>query len=59
MKARLAEAIEERFAPARARRAELLERPDDVEAVLARGAARAGERARATRDRALRACGLR
>jgi len=59
MKTRLAEAIEERFAPARERRAQLLERPDEVEAILARGAARAAERARATRDRALRACGLR
>jgi tryptophanyl-tRNA synthetase len=59
LKARLVEAIEERFAPARARRAELLADPAEVECVLARGAQAARARAVATRDAALRACGLR
>ena len=59
LKARLTEAIEERFAPARARRQELLADPAEVDRVLAAGAARARERAVATRDRALAACGLR
>lgn len=59
LKVRLVEAIEEHFAPARARREELLADPGEVERVLARGAERARERAVATRDRALAACGLR
>jgi tryptophanyl-tRNA synthetase len=59
MKQRLTQAIEETFAPARERRAALLADPGEVERVLARGAARARERATATRDRAFRACGLR
>lgn len=59
LKARLVEAVEERFAPARARRAELLADPEQVERVLAAGAATARARAVATRDAALRACGLR
>jgi tryptophanyl-tRNA synthetase len=59
LKARLVEAIEERFAPARARREELLADPGRLEAVLSAGAARARDRARAVRDRALAACGLR
>jgi tryptophanyl-tRNA synthetase len=59
LKARLVDAIEARFAPARARRAELLADPGEVDRVLARGARTARERAVATRDAALRACGLR
>ena len=59
LKARLVEAIEERFAPARARRRELLADPDELERVLARGAEVARARAVATRDAALAACGLR
>ncbi len=59
LKARIIEAIEEHFAPARARREELLRDPGEVERILARGAERAAERARAVRDRALAACGLR
>jgi tryptophanyl-tRNA synthetase len=59
MKQRLVQAIEERFAPARRRRAELLADPGEVDRVLARGAAAARERAARTRDRALAACGLR
>jgi tryptophanyl-tRNA synthetase len=59
MKVRLCEAIEATFAPARARREHLLANPGEVERVLAGGAARARERARATRDRAYAACGLR
>jgi tryptophanyl-tRNA synthetase len=59
LKARLVEAMEEHFAPARARREELVAHPEQVDRVLAAGAAAARERAQAVRDRALRACGLR
>jgi len=59
LKARLTEAIEERFRPARERRAELLADPAEVDRVLARGAETARRRAVATRDRAFAACGLR
>jgi tryptophanyl-tRNA synthetase len=59
MKQRLTAAIEEKFAPARARRAELLADRGQVERILAQGAERARQRARATRDRALAAAGLR
>jgi tryptophanyl-tRNA synthetase len=59
MKQRLVQAIEERFAPARARREELLKDPAEVDRVLARGALKARARAVAVRDRAFRACGLR
>ena len=59
LKQRLVEAIEEKFAPARARREELLSDLGEVERVLAKGAEKARQRASATRDRALRACGLR
>ncbi len=59
LKVRLVEAIEEHFAPARERREALLQDPGEVDRILERGAAVARERARATRDRALRACGLR
>jgi tryptophanyl-tRNA synthetase len=50
--------IESTFAPFRARRNELLQRPDDVEDVLRDGARRAREVARATIDAARAACGL-
>lgn len=59
LKGRLAEAIEARFAPARAQREELLAHPERVEAALAAGAERARQQARAVRDRCYRACGLR
>ena len=59
MKMRVVEAMEEHFAPARARREELLADPGQVDAILAHGAETARERARAVRDRALAACGLR
>jgi tryptophanyl-tRNA synthetase len=59
MKARLIEAIDAAFGPARARRKALLENPGEVEGVLAAGGRRARERARATVDRCYRACGLR
>lgn len=59
LKQRLTEAIEERFAPARARREELLADPAEVDRVLSAGAEVARARASAVRDRALRACGLR
>ena len=59
LKVRLIESIEEHFAPARARREELLADPAEVDRILADGAERARARAVATRDRALAACGLR
>jgi tryptophanyl-tRNA synthetase len=59
LKQRLAEAVEAFFAPARERREELESDPGEVDAILRRGAEKARARARATRDRALAACGLR
>ena len=59
IKARLIEAVDSAFGPARARRKALLESPGEVEQVLAAGGRRARERARATVDRCYRACGLR
>ncbi len=59
LKARLIEAIEAHFAAAREKRAHLLARPEEVERVLASGAAKASARARATLERAYRACGIR
>ena len=59
MKARLIEAMNAAFGPARARRKELLARPAEVDGILAAGGRRARERARATVDRCYRACGLR
>ena len=59
LKVRLVEAIEEHFGPARARRAELLADPAEVDRILDAGAAVAREQACAVRDRALAACGLR
>ena len=59
LKMRLHEAIEAHFAPARARREELLAYPAQVDAILEAGASKARARAREVRDRALAACGLR
>lgn len=59
LKQRLIQAIDERFAAARERREELLANPQELEDVLQEGARRARERARAVRDRAIEACGLR
>lgn len=59
LKLAIVDAMEAYFAPARARRAELVADPAEVERVLARGAERARERAVRVRDRALSACGLR
>jgi tryptophanyl-tRNA synthetase len=59
MKARIIEAIEETFAPARARREQLLADPGEVDRILARGAEKARAIAVGVRDRALAACGLR
>ena len=53
------EAMEEHFAPARARREELLADPAEVDRILAAGAEKARARATEVRDRALLACGLR
>lgn len=51
--------IEERFAPARAAREDLLAHPEKVEAVLTKSAERARSIARATMDRCRKATGLR
>jgi len=59
LKARLIEAIDAAFGPARARRKELRADPAAVERVLVAGGRRARERARATVDRCYQACGLR
>jgi tryptophanyl-tRNA synthetase len=59
MKVRLAEEIEERFAPARAKREELLADRGELDNILARGAETARARARETVDRCYRACGIR
>jgi tryptophanyl-tRNA synthetase len=59
MKARFVEAMEAEFAPARARREELLSDPAALDRLLARGAEAARARARATVDRCYAACGLR
>ncbi len=59
LKVRLIEAIDEHFGAARDRRRELLADPAEVDRALERGAKIARERAAATRDRALLACGLR
>ena len=59
LKQRLIDAIEDRFRAARERRDALLADPAEVERVLRAGADRARARATRTRDRALRACGLR
>ncbi|MEE8468182.1 MAG: tryptophan--tRNA ligase [Planctomycetota bacterium] len=59
LKARLVAAILEYFAAGRERRRELLADEVELERILVRGGERARERAVATRDRALSACGLR
>jgi tryptophanyl-tRNA synthetase len=59
LKARLIEAIDQRFGAARARREDLLAHPAEVERLLARGANMARPRARAVLERAYRACGIR
>ena len=57
-KVMLAEKIDAHFAEARARREHLLQRPDEVEAILARSAVLARAIARETLDRCRRAVGL-
>ncbi len=59
LKQRIAAAMEEHFAPARARREALLADPGEVDRILEDGARRARARAVVVRDRALSACGLR
>lgn len=54
----LADAIEGHFAPAREKMAHYEAHPEEVEAVLVQGAARARPIARATLDRCKKACGL-
>ena len=54
----LADAIESHFAPAREKMAHFEAHPEEVEAVLVNGAARARPVARATLDRCKKACGL-
>jgi tryptophanyl-tRNA synthetase len=58
MKNRLGEAIVERFAPARERRAEWVAHPERVKEVQAAAAARAHATARVVLERARGACGL-
>lgn len=59
VKKALADVAEQYFAPARARRAELVAKPGEVEAILADGARRARAKASEVLTRAQRACGLR
>ena len=59
LKMRLKDAMEDYFSCAREKREELLANPEQVEAVLQAGAAKARRRAQEVRDRALKACGLR
>ena len=59
LKQRLIEAFDESFGAARERRKELMQDPAELDRILKRGAEKARERAQATRDRALEACGLR
>jgi tryptophanyl-tRNA synthetase len=54
----LFELIMDHFGPARARRAELMAKPEMLDAMLARGAAAAREKAQATLARARKAVGL-
>jgi tryptophanyl-tRNA synthetase len=58
VKTRLAEAIIQRFAPAREQRAEWVAHPERVAKVRAAGAERARTTARTIRDRARKACGM-
>ena len=58
VKKSLANAAEEYFAPMRARREELASRPDQIEAILQDGAARARKKAGDVLRRAQVACGL-
>lgn len=59
LKMAIIEGMETHFAPARARREELLKDPAEVDRILERGAGIARQRAVLVRDRALRASGLR
>ena len=59
LKARLIEALDERFAPARARREELHSDRAEVERILSRGAEAARPRAQRTLQRAREASGIR
>lgn len=59
LKARLIEAIDATFGPARARRKALLDAPGEVQRILREGGKRARARARITVDRCYQACGLR
>ena len=58
LKIRLAEGIEDWFAPAREKRKLLLADTGEVDRILARGGEVARERAASVRDRALEASGL-
>jgi tryptophanyl-tRNA synthetase len=58
VKKRIIELFEAQFGPARARRAELSERPDGVEDILGAGAERARREARETMRAVREACGL-
>lgn len=58
VKKRLADAADQYLAPARARREELENHPEKVDAILQAGAAKARDRARSVLQRAHKACGL-
>jgi len=58
VKNRIAELFEEKFGPARQKRAELASNPDQVEQVLAAGAAQARQRAQTTMKAVREACGI-
>ncbi|MCA9187598.1 MAG: tryptophan--tRNA ligase, partial [Planctomycetales bacterium] len=58
VKKKLAQAAEDYFADARARRADLANRPDDIRDILADGAQRARQKASQVLDRAQQNCGL-
>ncbi|MCY2926586.1 MAG: tryptophan--tRNA ligase, partial [Planctomycetota bacterium] len=57
-KGRLAELINEKFAPARERYVELEKRPDDLRDILRDGGRRARETAERTMERVREACGI-
>ncbi|MFN3189746.1 MAG: tryptophan--tRNA ligase [Aureliella sp.] len=59
VKKAIADAAEQYFAPARAKRAELVQRPDTLNDILAEGARKAREKAAEVLDRVESACGIR
>ncbi len=58
VKERIVELFEQTFGPAREKRAELVNRPQDVEDILVAGAGRARKEAQATMELVRKACGI-